>query len=84
MNNSKNRINKCAPPDGFFIYSSCGCGDDCAIRFCHIEEFEKTFSLGISPQEAIKLAESIKEIAIDYINGKETGIYSLASKCDYD
>ncbi len=62
------------PHEGFYVYSSCACGEEMAIRLAHVQEFEKTLELCVSPQEAIELAELIISVAKDYMAGIETGI----------
>lgn len=60
------------PPEGFYVHSSSGCGDDCAIRISHIECLEKTFELAISPEEALEYANKITLVALAYQKGMET------------
>lgn len=54
------------PHYGFYIYSSSGCGDDCAIRFSHVDFDEKTVELNMSAEEAVKLANVILKVAKNY------------------
>jgi hypothetical protein len=63
------------PPIGFFVYSSCGCGDESAIHLTHIEDCEKPFEVGLSPAQARKLGKLLIDTAVNYENGIETGIY---------
>lgn len=71
---SKVKLYKRSPHEGFYVYSSCGCGDDVAIRLCHVEEFEKTFHVSLSPEQAIELGKLIIEVAKNYMKGIETGL----------
>ena len=68
------KIEKRCPVDGFYVYSSCGSGDESAIRLCHIECNQPSFEVAISPEEAIQLANLIIEVATEYQNGIETGL----------
>ena len=63
------------PHEGMYVYSSSGCGEDSCIRIAHVEEFEKTFSICISCEEAKDFANAILKVVKDYKNGKETGLY---------
>lgn len=68
------KVYKRHPHEGFYVYSSSGCGDDAAIRLSHVECLEKTFELCISPEEAIELGNMIIEVALEYQKGIETGL----------
>ncbi len=63
------------PKDGFHIYSSSGCGDDCAIRMKIVEEGEKTVSYEFDTKFARELAKILIEVSDNYDKGVETGIY---------
>lgn len=59
-------------PQGFYIRSSSGCGEDSAIRLYYVDECEQTVYFAMSPEEAIALADNIIRIAKKYIEGDET------------
>jgi len=71
---SKMKLYKRSPHKGFYVYSSCGCGDECAIRLDHVNGEDKVFGLAISSKEAIALGKLIIEVAEEYEKGIETGI----------
>lgn len=60
--------------EGFYIYSSCGCGDDVAIRMEYVETPDQCCSFSFSPPYARKLAKLLIKVANDYDKGIETGI----------
>lgn len=68
-----------APNDGFYVYSSCGCGDDSAIRIKHIQDNEQMVSFALSPEEAKALGKLLIKVAQKYQDGKETGIGKISS-----
>lgn len=70
------------PNDGFYIYSSCGCGDDCAIRIKHIQDNERMVSFAISPDEARILGRLLIKIADQYDKGIETDIGKISRQRD--
>jgi len=68
-----------APNDGFYVYSSCGCGDDSAIRIKHIQDNEQMVCFSVSPEEAKKLGNLLIKLAKKYEEGKETGIGNISN-----
>lgn len=60
--------------EGFYIYSSCGCGDDSAIRMEYVRTPDECCSFTFSPDFARTLGNLLIEVANDYDNGIETGI----------
>jgi hypothetical protein len=71
------KIYKRSPHEGFYIYSSCACGEDMAIRMACVELDKTVIELLLSPQEAIEVAECILKVSNDYLNGIETGLDGL-------
>jgi len=65
-------ITKGPVKEGFYITSSCGCGDCSAITLEHVQLMEETVSFSFSPDEARELAKALIEIADDYDNGIAT------------
>lgn len=60
--------------EGFYVYSSCGCGDESAIRMEYIETPDQCAAFSFSPDFARELAVMLIKVANDYDNGLETGI----------
>ena len=57
--------------EGWYISSSCGCGDDSAIRLEYVETPDDCAAFSLSPEEAIKLGKTLIYTAEQYINGIE-------------
>jgi hypothetical protein len=74
MEDETSKIYHGAPKEGFYVYSSCGCGDDSAIRIEYVETPHDGAIFCLSPTKAKKLAHLIIEVAIAYENGMETGL----------
>lgn len=72
-----------APNDGFYVYSSAGCGDDCAIRIKHIQDYEQMVCFSLSPKEAKSLGKLLIKISDEYVKGKETGIGKISNQRDH-
>ena len=68
------RIIKGPVLEGWYVHSSCGSGEHQAIRIDYVETPDGSAYFTMSPKEAILLAEMIKEVAFDYMNGQETGM----------
>lgn len=59
---------------GWYIYSSCGCGDDSAIRIEYVETPDQCCQFSMSPEDALELAHTLITVAKNYQSGFETGI----------
>ena len=60
--------------EGFYITSSCGCGDESAITIEHVQCCQETVSFSFSPDEARQLAQMLIDVANDYDSGIATGM----------
>ncbi len=60
--------------EGWYIYSSCGCGDESAIRIQYLESSNDCYEFSLSPEDALKLAIVLITVAKNYQNGFETEI----------
>lgn len=70
----EHRIYKGPLKEGFYIYSSCGCGDESAIRMEYVCTPEECSSFYFNTDYARELARMLIEVADDYDNGIQTGI----------
>jgi len=59
--------------EGWYVYSSCGCGDSSAIRIEYVETPDQCVCFSMSCEKARELCATILEITEDYENGIETG-----------
>lgn len=76
--NDEEMIHEGPPYEGFFVYSSMGCGDDVAIRIKHIQENKAMVSFALSPKEATTLGKLLIKVSEKYENGLVTGIGNIA------
>jgi hypothetical protein len=58
--------------EGFYIYSTCACGDDVAIRMEYVETPDQCAAFSFDTNFARELANSLIKVADDYDNGIET------------
>jgi len=80
--NEETMIHEGPPYEGFFVYSSEGCGDEVAIRIKHIQDNEQMISFALSPKEATTLGKLLIKVAAKYENGEVTGIGNIARHRD--
>lgn len=68
------RIYKGPIKEGFYVYSSSGCGDSSAIRLEYVETPDSCCSFSFDTDYARELAKMLIEVANEYDEGIETGI----------
>lgn len=60
--------------EGFYVYSSSACGDDCAIGLEYVETPDQCCCFSFDSDFARELGNMLIEVANNYDNGHETGI----------
>ena len=60
--------------EGFYVYSTSSCGDDCAIRLEYVETPDQCASFSFDSNFARLLGKMLIKVAEDYDNGYQTGI----------
>lgn len=69
------RIYKGPVKEGFYIQSSPGCGESSAIHMEYVETPDQCHCFCFSPDFARKLGRMLIEVANEYDNGIQTGLF---------
>lgn len=67
------KVYKGPPKEGWYIYSSCGCGDDAAIRIEYVETPNQCVCFSMDTNTAREIGRALVEISNDYDEGIVTG-----------